>query len=424
MPNYTTPEILRVPLAEICLNARMLIKDNQSIEQFLSQAIQPPSTHNIRQAINLLRKIDALDSNERITHLGVHLTNMPVDCQLGKSILFAVLMRCLDPVVAIASALSVKDPFPLPVDRNSAKKIFNTKMDFAENSLSDHFMLLNAFDQWTNQNHNAGQFCRDNMINSAKMQMAAGIKRLILNYLKVIGITDRLVFNKNSKRWDIVKACLTAGLYPNICSVQPISGKLVLEKVSISFPHKSSVLYAPKTESQIDERIQQVPVEWLIYGEKSHSSSITSIRNITPIPSIDIVLFAGAITLNEANIIEQNVSESVYIVDDCISFSMQSEQARMIFEIRRKFASKLMKFLQKPSSFPMDNQEDSLLKLIEKIIQQEDSIERWLGDKYKTEIPEAFTNMNWRARIDNVLRSMPQTSTPKKAHAADSPRHH
>lgn len=82
MEKYTLPEILRVPLTEICLNTKMLAGD-LSIEEFLLKALQPPSATNIRQSIELLKKINALDANENITYLGIHLANMPVDCQLG-----------------------------------------------------------------------------------------------------------------------------------------------------------------------------------------------------------------------------------------------------------------------------------------------------------------------------------------------------
>lgn len=97
MEKYTLPEILRVPLTEICLNTKIL-SGEESIEEFLLRALQPPSVKNIRQSIELLKKINALDDEENITYLGIHLANMPVDCQYGKMILYAILLQCLDPV--------------------------------------------------------------------------------------------------------------------------------------------------------------------------------------------------------------------------------------------------------------------------------------------------------------------------------------
>lgn len=74
MQKYTEPEILRVSLTEISLNARML-SGNLSIEDFLKKALQSPPVQNIRQSIKLLKKIGALDDNENITNLGKHLVS-------------------------------------------------------------------------------------------------------------------------------------------------------------------------------------------------------------------------------------------------------------------------------------------------------------------------------------------------------------
>lgn len=190
MPKYTTAEILRFPMTEICLNAQILANDNVSIEEFLSKALQPPTPRGIKQAIDLLQQIDAIDLNEKITNLGYRLANMPIECQLGKSVIYAALMRCLDPVITIVIIKSAnKDLFRLPLNKTSATKIYEIKKRFADNSLSDDFMMLNVFDQWQNQKQNAGKFCRDNMINASNMQTIAGLKRLIMNHLKSIGVT-------------------------------------------------------------------------------------------------------------------------------------------------------------------------------------------------------------------------------------------
>lgn len=446
MEMYTLPEILRVPLTEICLNARMLANDDVSIEQFLSKALQPPLSNNIRQAINLLQQIDALDPNERITHLGVHLANMPVDCQLAKSIMYAVLMQCLDPVITIISALSVKDPFLLPVGEDAAA-IIAIKKEFSDNSLSDHYMLLNAFNQWRNKKNKGWEFCREKMISGLNMQMIAGVKRLIFGHLQMTGIIHEdynrhiTYLNRNSERWDIIKACLTAGSYPNICRVQPLTGKLVSKQDKKLYPHKSSILCVRKSRNQIDERIQQVQADWLIHGEKSRVSSFSLIRSITPVPSIDLVLFAGPVNLSDAHIIEDNAhgkkingdlkhmdiseeianwnfeidewrnpdendanddddadidinlipdmdvldlnGEAIFIIDDWIRFSMRTKEARLLLQLRQKFAAILIKFLKNPSEFSVNHLEGPVLNLIFDIIQQEDLIERRLQKQSK-----------------------------------------
>ena len=42
--------------------------------------------------------------------VGRHLVDLPLSPQLGKMILYAVVLKCLDPVVTIACALAYRDP--------------------------------------------------------------------------------------------------------------------------------------------------------------------------------------------------------------------------------------------------------------------------------------------------------------------------
>lgn len=60
---------------------------------------------------------NALDRQEQLTSLGVHLARLPVEPHIGKMILFGALFCCLDPVLTIAAGLSFKDPFVIPLVR-------------------------------------------------------------------------------------------------------------------------------------------------------------------------------------------------------------------------------------------------------------------------------------------------------------------
>lgn len=100
MEKYTAPEIVRVPLTEIALNAKILAGVS-SVENFLMKAIQPPPVENIRRSLEILKMMNALDENEHITILGRHLICMPIDCRLGVILLYSIVMQCIDPIVTI-----------------------------------------------------------------------------------------------------------------------------------------------------------------------------------------------------------------------------------------------------------------------------------------------------------------------------------
>ena len=51
------------------------------------------------------------------TPLGYHLSCLPLDPRLGKSLLLGAVFQCLDPVLTIAAGLSLRSPFVAPMDK-------------------------------------------------------------------------------------------------------------------------------------------------------------------------------------------------------------------------------------------------------------------------------------------------------------------
>ncbi|XP_031621966.1 3'-5' RNA helicase YTHDC2-like [Contarinia nasturtii] len=144
MEEYTLPEIQRIPLTEICLKTKILAP-YISIENFLNKGLEPPPRENIRQSIELLKKIDALDTDERLTYLGNHLINMPVDSQLGKMILYSIALQCIDPVVTIVSGISHQDPFVLSFDQtNQQEEATETTDEIRKEFISPIHVILFA----------------------------------------------------------------------------------------------------------------------------------------------------------------------------------------------------------------------------------------------------------------------------------------
>lgn len=93
----------------------------------------------------LLQSIDAMEQHEDLTDLGFHLADLPVEPHLGKMVLCAVVLKCLDPILTIACTLAYRDPFILPADGSKKKAALHCRKHFASSSFSDHMALLRAF---------------------------------------------------------------------------------------------------------------------------------------------------------------------------------------------------------------------------------------------------------------------------------------
>ncbi|GBP07584.1 Probable ATP-dependent RNA helicase YTHDC2 [Eumeta japonica] len=97
MPQFSIPEFMRIPLTEICLYAKVLEPDYESV-----------------------------------TDLGKHLVDLPLDVQLGKCLLYGVFLKCYDPILTICAYHSVKDPFILPTDRSAKAKLRSAQTVFRQ----------------------------------------------------------------------------------------------------------------------------------------------------------------------------------------------------------------------------------------------------------------------------------------------------
>jgi ATP-dependent RNA helicase DHX29 len=110
---YETPEILRLPLEELCLRIKACHLPG-SLAEILNGCLDAPPSGLILTAIASLQQLQALDADEALTPLGMHLAHLPVDVHLGKMILYGSLFRCLDPILTIAAALAFKSPLVRP----------------------------------------------------------------------------------------------------------------------------------------------------------------------------------------------------------------------------------------------------------------------------------------------------------------------
>jgi ATP-dependent helicase HrpA len=115
-PRYTDPEILRTSLAAVIL--QMASVGLGDIEEF--PFLDPPDRRQIRDGLNLLTELAAIEPDRRLTPLGRRLARLPVDPRLARMVLEAGRLGCAEEVVVIAAALSIQDPRERPADQQQA----------------------------------------------------------------------------------------------------------------------------------------------------------------------------------------------------------------------------------------------------------------------------------------------------------------
>ncbi|KAL8952548.1 MAG: hypothetical protein Q9222_001538 [Ikaeria aurantiellina] len=184
-----TPEMLRLSLQDLVL--RVKICKLGSIEDTLSEALDPPSAKNIRRAIDALIDVKALTASEELTPLGRQLAKLPLDVFLGKLILLGCIFGCLDATVTIAAIISSKSPFAAPMGARSQAD--QARLAFKTGD-SDLLTVYNAYTGWRRVCNSNGsseqQYCRKHFLVPQNLGNIEELKSQLLTCLVDAGFVE------------------------------------------------------------------------------------------------------------------------------------------------------------------------------------------------------------------------------------------
>ncbi|XP_043743221.1 ATP-dependent RNA helicase DHX29 isoform X2 [Cervus elaphus] len=366
--DYSVPEILRVPLEELCLH---IMKCNLgSPEDFLSKALDPPQLQVISNAMNLLRKIGACELNEpKLTPLGQHLAALPVNVKIGKMLIFGAIFGCLDPVATLAAVMTEKSPFTTPIGRKDEADLAKSALAMAD---SDHLTIYNAYLGWKKARQEGGYrseiaYCRKNFLNRTSLLTLEDVKQELIKLVKAAGFLSSTTSNSlegnratqtlSFQEIALLKAVLTAGLYDNV-------GKIIYTK-SVDITEKLACIVetaqgkAQVHPSSVNRDLQTYG--WLLYQEKIRYARVY-LRETTLITPFPVLLFGGDIEVQHR--------ERLISVDGWIYFQAPVKIAVIFKQLRVLIDSVLRKKLENPK---MSLENDKILQIITELIKTENN---------------------------------------------------
>jgi ATP-dependent RNA helicase DHX29 len=186
MSDQQTPEMLRLSLQDLAM--RVKICQIGGIEETLSQALDAPSTKNIRRAVDALIDVRALTPAEDLTPLGVQLARLPLDVFLGKLILLGTIFKCLDMALTVSAILSSKSPFVAPFGQRAQAD--TVRLGFRRGD-SDLLTVYNAYQAWKRVCQSAAgvgqefQFARKNFLSPQTLSNIEDLKGQL-----IVGLAD------------------------------------------------------------------------------------------------------------------------------------------------------------------------------------------------------------------------------------------
>ncbi len=70
------------------------------------------------------------DSEEALTPLGHVLGSLPMSPQLGKMVMYGILLGCVDPALTLACAMAYRSPFLLPMNDYEKAQVWSAARIF------------------------------------------------------------------------------------------------------------------------------------------------------------------------------------------------------------------------------------------------------------------------------------------------------
>ncbi|GGW60558.1 ATP-dependent RNA helicase HrpA [Streptomyces griseoloalbus] len=214
-PEFTDAEILRTNLASVIL--QMTAAGLGEIEKF--PFIDPPDHRNIRDGVQLLQELGALDAaqkdpRKRLTQTGRKLAQLPVDPRLARMVLEADRNGCVREVMVIAAALSIQDPRERPADKQAQADQQHAR--FRDES-SDFLAYLNLWRYVREQQKERGsssfrRMCKQEYLNFLRIREWQDIYTQLRTVAKQMGIH----LNEDDAPADHIHVSLLAGLLSHI----------------------------------------------------------------------------------------------------------------------------------------------------------------------------------------------------------------
>ncbi|KAJ3167494.1 ATP-dependent RNA helicase dhx29 [Geranomyces variabilis] len=223
LPSYRPPEMVRVPLEEVCLRVRAC-RFEGPVVAILNGCVDAPPEKNIFHAVESLTRLNAFTSDERLTPLGQKLCHLPLDVRLGKMLLTACALQCVDPVLTIAAVLSGgKSPFPSGGIGERWREFV-----WGVSDLLMAFRAYAAFRQVKGTYRARKMWCESKDLSFEALSLVGETRSQILRALLDCGVVATVgggdvdnAFNKYSDDINVVSSAIAAGSFPNVFLMQP-----------------------------------------------------------------------------------------------------------------------------------------------------------------------------------------------------------
>ncbi|VDO45848.1 unnamed protein product [Onchocerca flexuosa] len=250
---------------------------------------------------------------------------------------------------------------------------------FAGFDYSDHMTFLRIYNAFIKlPTHGQSNFCMTNYISLSAMRMIIGIRQQLFMELQKLRLlpascrsADDPDLNRYSNSWPMIQAAIVAGSYPNIGFTR--SGgqirKIRTSNEVASLPYGCAVKRQASSTGMngmgVGKMGKPEPViEYLAFQELSKSGDNLSLRTVTAVPPLTVLLFAGPIhlkrevlndysigdefALNDDADTDSNTDECVFALEPWLVFRWKFEDMQLMLKLRVKLMTHFIFMMKQP----------------------------------------------------------------------------
>ncbi|HFE38903.1 MAG TPA: ATP-dependent RNA helicase HrpA, partial [Gammaproteobacteria bacterium] len=209
-PLFTDPEILRVNLAGVILQMKML----KIGDVFEFPFINMPEKKYINDGIKLLEELGAIDAHKNITETGKIMGRFSVDPRLGRMLVEANREGSLAEVLIITAFLTIQDPRERPFDAQQKADACHTRF---EDTTSDFLSILKLWAYYQEQSRHLTQnkfrkLCKKEFLSYLRLREWKDILTQLKNAVADAGLKA----NPEAAGYEQIHRALLSGLLSNI----------------------------------------------------------------------------------------------------------------------------------------------------------------------------------------------------------------
>ncbi|KAJ2450652.1 helicase [Coemansia sp. RSA 2336] len=309
MPQQAMPEILRLPLEQVCLQTKAL--GHADSQEFLQDALDPPPALAISSAESLLASMGVCSHPQGpLSALGQLMAEIPLDLRLAKTLLLGAVFNLHERVLRLVSLMALdRSLFLSSLEQRDAVRNSRVKCAPAM-ALSDWLADLAVFERCLQDDVPAG-------VSRVALREAKSSVKQLRRCLARLGLNP----DKSSNSMDedqqlcVLRAVLLAGLSPNIARVRVPQLKyqeVAHGTISMDREARELSFYAVDTTSnnkswqdhdvRQDRRVfvhpqsimfteSKYPVPFVAYLAQSSNGTKTYLRDVTVPPLYGLLMF-------------------------------------------------------------------------------------------------------------------------------------